>query len=238
VFTPIGVRTVDLTWRNNAYRDDLLNGVKRRELGAGISVNANAMARLGYLYLRRGVWAGQRILPDEFAELVQHPDAAIVGAPSRDPTNFPQASNHYGVLWWTNADSTLPNVPRDAHWAWGLGDSLIVVIPSLDVVVVRTGSGFGRSTWNANYNVLAPFIDPIVRATAPKITVPTLTGRTQTSATASIVSAELAVSAVTQQSSSTVARGYVISQTPSAGTQVARNTGVKLVVSTGAASSP
>lgn len=234
VFTPIGVRTADLTWRANAYRDDLLNGVKRREFGAGISIDANAMARLGYLYLRRGVWAGQRIFPDEFAELVQHPDTAIAGTPSRDPTNFPQASNHYGVLWWTNADSTLPIVPRDAHWSWGLGDSLIIVIPSLDVVVVRTGSGFGRSTWNANYSVLAPFIDPIVRAAAPKIAVPTVTGQAQTSATASIAAAGLAVSAVTQQSSSTVARGMVISQAPVAGTQVARNTGVKLVVSTGA----
>lgn len=233
VFTPIGVRTADLTWRANAYRDDLLNGVKRRELGAGISIDANAMARLGYLYLRRGVWAGQRILPDEFTELVQHPDAATVGTPSRDPANFPQASHHYGVLWWTNADSTLPNVPRDAHWSWGLGDSLIIVIPSLDLVVARAGNGFGRSTWNANYSVIAPFIDPIVRATAPKIAVPTLTGRTQTSATASIVSAGLAVSAIAQQSSSTIARGAVISQTPAAGTQVARNTGVKLVVSTG-----
>jgi CubicO group peptidase (beta-lactamase class C family) len=187
------------------------------------------------LYLRRGLWAGQRILPDEFAELVQHPDASIRGMPSRDPTNFPQASNHYGVLWWTNADSTLPTVPRDAHWSWGLGDSLILVIPSLDLVVVRAGSGFGRSTWNANYSVIAPFIEPIVRATAPKIAVPTVTGRTQASATASIVAAGLAVSGVVQQSSSSVASGNVISQSPTAGTQVARNTGVKLVVSTGAA---
>src|SRR5262249_22925558 len=84
VFTPIGIRTADLSWRANAYRDDLLNGVKRREFGAGISINANAMARLGYLYLRRGVWAGQRILPDDFTELVQHPDPGNVGTPSRD----------------------------------------------------------------------------------------------------------------------------------------------------------
>jgi len=233
VLTPIGVKTTDLTWRSNAYREDLLNGVKRREFGAGITVNANAMARLGYLYLRRGQWAGQRLLPDEFSELVQHPDSANVGVPSRDPTNFPGGSNHYGVLWWTNADSTLPEVPRDAYWAWGLGDSLIIVIPSLDIVAVRAGSGFGRSNWNANYSVIGPFITPIVRATAPKIAVPTLAGRTQASATTTVVNAGLAVSAVTQQRSTTVARGTVISHTPAAGTQVARNTGVNLVVSSG-----
>ncbi|MEN9935542.1 MAG: gamma-glutamyltransferase, partial [Chloroflexota bacterium] len=55
----------------------------------------------------------------------------------------------------------LPNVPRDAYWAWGLGDSLIVVIPSLDIVVARAGSGW-RAGWNPNYAVLQPFLDPIV----------------------------------------------------------------------------
>jgi CubicO group peptidase (beta-lactamase class C family) len=207
--------------------------VKRREFGAGITVNANAMARLGYLYLRRGQWGGQRLFPDGFSELVQHPDAANAGKPSRDPTNFPQASNHYGVLWWTNADSTLPEVPRDAYWAWGLGDSLIVVIPSLDIVAVRTGNGFGRSTWNARYSVISPFITPIVRAAAPKIAVPGVTGRTQSSATTTLLNAGLAVSSVAQQRSTTMARGTVISQTPLAGTQVARNTGVSLTISSG-----
>jgi CubicO group peptidase (beta-lactamase class C family) len=233
VLTPAGLTSADLSWRSNAYRDDLLNGVKRREFGAGITMNANAMARLGYLYLRRGLWTGQRILSDDFVELVQRPDESVVGTPSRDPTNFPLASHHYGVLWWTNADSTLPEVPRDAYWAWGLGDSLIVVIPSLDLVVVRAGNGFARTTWNANYAVLGPFINPIVRAASPKIAVPAVNGRTQASATGTIVQAGLAISGVTQQRSATVPRGNVISQSPAASTQVARNTGVKLVVSIG-----
>jgi CubicO group peptidase (beta-lactamase class C family) len=233
VLTPIGVKTSDFAWRSNAYRDDLLDGVKRREFGAGVTINANAMARLGYLYLRRGQWSGQRLLPDEFIEQVQHPDASIVGTTSRDPTNFPLAANHYGLLWWTNADSTLPEVPRDAHWAWGLGDSLIIVIPSLDLVVVRAGNGFGRSNWNASYDVISPFITPIVRATSPKLSVPNVVGMSQSNAAAALDQAGLASSTVTQQRSSTVQRGNVISQTPSAATLVARNTGVKLIVSSG-----
>jgi CubicO group peptidase (beta-lactamase class C family) len=233
VLTPIGVRTADFTWRSHAYRDDLLNGVKRRELGSGISINANAMARLGYLYLRRGVWRGKRVLPDEFTELVRHPDPALIGRPSRDPANFPLASNHYGVLWWTNADGTLPEVPRDAHWSWGLGDSLVIVIPSLDIVVARAGNGFGRSKWNARYDVIAPFINPIVRAAFPKIAVPNVVGFTQTAATASIDQVGLAVGGVTQQRSATIPLGHVIAQSPTGATSVARNTGVTLIVSSG-----
>ena len=233
VLTPLGLKSTDFVWRSNAYRDDTLNGIKRREFGAGISLNTNAMARLGYLFLRRGSWMGQPLLNEEFIELVQRPAPTNIGKPSRDATNFPQASNHYGVMWWTNADSTLPDVPRDAYWAWGLGDSLLVVIPSLDLVIVRTGSGFGRSTWNANYAVISPFITPIVKAASPKLSVPNVVGRTQSSATTALDQAGLAVSSVTQQVSSTVPNGSVISQAPAAGTAVARNTGVKLIVSRG-----
>ena len=34
------------------------------------------------------------------------------------------------------------DVPDDAYWSWGLYDSLIVVIPSLDIVVARA-----RESW-------------------------------------------------------------------------------------------
>lgn len=44
VFTPLGIRRSDLVWRKNSYRPDLLDGIKRREFGAGISANVNAMA--------------------------------------------------------------------------------------------------------------------------------------------------------------------------------------------------
>ena len=166
-FTPMGITTADLRWRSNAYREDLLNGVKRRELGAGITVNVNAMTRIGYLYLRRGSWAGQRLVPDSFVQQVQQPQPAVVGLPMRDPAGFPQASNHYGMLWWTNADGTLPNVPRDAFWSWGLGESLIVVIPSLDIVAARAGNAWRTGPWTANYAVLDQFITPIAKSVSP-----------------------------------------------------------------------
>jgi CubicO group peptidase (beta-lactamase class C family) len=233
VFTPLGITGADLRWRSNAYREDLLDGVKRRELGAGISVNVNAMARIGYLYLRRGSWAGQRIVPDSFVQQAQQPQTALVGLPVRDPAGFPQASNHYGLLWWTNADSTLPSVPRDAFWSWGLGESLILVIPSLDIVAARAGNPWRTGPWTANYAVLDPFVTPIVKSVPPTITVPQVTGLSQSAATAAIEQAQLAVSAVTQQSGSGVPAGRVISQSPAAGTAVARNTGVKLVVASG-----
>ena len=150
------------------------NGIEHREFAAGMIVNVNALARVGLLYLRRGEWAGgQRVFSAGFADLVRTPRPETGATTVADPVGFPDANHRYGVLWWTNATGALPNVPRDAYWAWGLYDSLIVVIPSLDLVIARAGdkpsttSGeriFGGDTWNADYSVLAPFLDPIVAA--------------------------------------------------------------------------
>lgn len=164
----------DLQWRDNQLRphDPLVppDGIPRRELASGITVNTNAMARIGLLFLRNGEWAGQQVLSPSFIEAVRTPRPELAQIEIDDPDGFPQATTNYGLLWWTNATGLLPNVPRDAYWAWGLGDSLIVVIPSLDLVVARTGndpfSGLPvwRVDWNGDYSVLAPFLDPIVQS--------------------------------------------------------------------------
>ncbi|MBU2478341.1 MAG: chitobiase/beta-hexosaminidase C-terminal domain-containing protein, partial [Gammaproteobacteria bacterium] len=39
LFSKLGISTTDLVWRNNAYRGDTINGIKRREFGSGISAN-------------------------------------------------------------------------------------------------------------------------------------------------------------------------------------------------------
>jgi CubicO group peptidase (beta-lactamase class C family) len=173
----------DLQWRDNKSGRPLTdaNGVKTRELASGINANVNAMARVGLLFLRKGVWANdQRVLSEAFVQLVQTPQTENATATIANPTAFPGATSDYGVLWWTNKSGLLPNVPKDAYWGWGLGDSLIVVIPSLDLVIARTGSDpdsktlphwrtapDGSSAWDGNYTVLDPFLTPIVRSVTP-----------------------------------------------------------------------
>jgi CubicO group peptidase (beta-lactamase class C family) len=149
-----------------------------RELASGIYANSNAMARVGLLFLRKGLWGDTRILSESFVTTVATPPAANANLANPQAANFPGATTNYGMLWWTNAAGLLPNVPRDTFWAWGLGDSLIVVIPSLDIVAVRAGPQAGVNSspgtrvwndddWNGDYTVLAPFLDPIVRAATP-----------------------------------------------------------------------
>jgi beta-lactam-binding protein with PASTA domain len=65
------------------------------------------------------------------------------------------------------------------------------------------------------------------------VAVPSVVNQTEASAKNVIDQAALAVSSLTRQSSSTIASGRVISQSPGSGSKVARNTGVKLVISSG-----
>ena len=91
---------------------------------------ARDWARLGLLYLRNGVWDGQRILPDNWATFVSTPAA---GDPSRG----------YGGLFWINRGGARPKLPADAYWMAGHMGQTVLIIPSRDFVLVRLGPSPG-----------------------------------------------------------------------------------------------
>ncbi len=82
-------------------------------------------ARIGLLYLRDGVWNGQRLLPEGFAKFVSTPAPAW-----RRP--------EYGGQFWVNGVGNW-NLPRDAYFASGAGGQHTFVVPSHDLVMVRMG---------------------------------------------------------------------------------------------------
>ena len=161
VFSPIGIGRDDLRWRTNSYRPKKIAGVMRREFGSGIHANVNAMARIGYLYLRNGMWQDKQLIPSWFVDTARAVPYGITGLPVVKPESYGSASDHYGLLWWNNADGTMKNVPRDTYWSWGLYDSLTVVIPSLDVVASRTGKSWPRTKGGSHYAPIEPFLEAI-----------------------------------------------------------------------------
>ena len=127
------------------------------------------MARFGLLFLRRGQWQGRQLLPAAYVAAAgkPHPVAAELPVHSLSKQMGDHAAKHYGFLWWNNADGSLHSVPRDAYWAWGLHDSLIVVIPSLDIVISRAGMSWKRGDNESHYHVLRPFLEPIAGSCLP-----------------------------------------------------------------------
>jgi CubicO group peptidase (beta-lactamase class C family) len=165
VCTPLGITRQDFVWRKNAYRPAEIDGIPRREFGSGVSANVNALARIGLLYLRGGVWNGQRILPAEFVAEAGTAAKSIRGLTVAAGDPHTGATAHYGLLFWNNADGALAGVPRDAFWSWGLFDSFFFVIPSLDLVVARASAkSWPREPNAAPYEVLKPFLAPIAAA--------------------------------------------------------------------------
>lgn len=176
VYNTLGITATDLVWRDNAFRTKTLsvNGTAtaRRELASGINANVDAMARVGLLMLRQGVWANTPILSNAIVAKAHTPPPEVANAANPNTTDYPGATTNYGMLWWTNTTQQMTNVPKDAYWAWGLHETFIIVIPSLDLVIARAGNkGWHYAgnvqqpdVWNADYNVIAPFLTPIVQS--------------------------------------------------------------------------
>jgi CubicO group peptidase (beta-lactamase class C family) len=83
---------------------------------------ARDFARFGLLYLRDGVWEGQRLLP---AGWVDH---------ARTPTpRQPTQEDPYGAHWWLEIGGP------GSFSAKGFGGQYTVVAPDLDLVLVRCG---------------------------------------------------------------------------------------------------
>ena len=85
-------------------------------------------ARIGQLHLQRGAWGGEQLFSEEFADFVRTPARHAWGDRSA-----------YGGFAYLNAARIIPGVPDDAIIMSGGGRQRTVVVPSLDLVIVRLG---------------------------------------------------------------------------------------------------
>src|SRR5262249_36457649 len=106
---------------------------------ANVLASCRDHARLGYLYLHGGVWAGEQVVSTGYVTASLTPSQSMNRA--------------YGYLWWLNAETPAvdammepwpglmgPFAPKDLFAARGFGNQFIDVIPSLDLMVVRFGA--------------------------------------------------------------------------------------------------
>ena len=92
----------------------------------GLYLAPRDLAKIGYLYLKDGVWDGNRILPEGW-----------VKASTQRSTGPKDGSYGYGYQWWVmprNGEGTY-----DAYAAWGYGGQLLIVVPELELISVFTG---------------------------------------------------------------------------------------------------
>jgi CubicO group peptidase (beta-lactamase class C family) len=157
IYRPIGM--TDKQWSVGYGETNRVEGLNLVGTWGGAAFTPRAAARIGRLMLREGDWDGQRLL-----------DASVVRLCVEAP-NAPQArewegpcSPRPGFGWWTNRDNAWKSTPRDAFLAAGAGNQLLVVIPSLDMVVVRNGTTLSAEpNWlSVEKYVLAPLMEAVV----------------------------------------------------------------------------
>ncbi|MCK0159577.1 serine hydrolase domain-containing protein [Allomuricauda sp. F6463D] len=87
--------------------------------------NTRDWARFGQLYLDEGTWNGEQLFDSSWVDYITTPTAHSNGT--------------YGAHFWLNAEGKYPDVPKDLFSCNGFEGQHVFVIPSKDLVVVRTG---------------------------------------------------------------------------------------------------
>jgi CubicO group peptidase (beta-lactamase class C family) len=145
VMRPIGV--ADEEWSVGYGKTFQVDGLPLVAGWGGGSYTARALARVGRLLLREGDWDGQQLLGKEAVRRITG-DAGLPG--------------HCGMGFWTNADGRYPRLPRDTYYGAGAGDQLLIVVPSLNLIVVRNGETLAPEPKDAK-DVFEAFHDPRVK---------------------------------------------------------------------------
>jgi hypothetical protein len=96
------------------------------------------MAKFGLLYLNKGVWNGQQVVPREWVEESTSPKESI-----GPDLNYPMAIK-YGYWWW---------IPAQGYQARGYNGQYIIVRPDLKMVVAVTSEDQG-----AIFQYLDPYV--------------------------------------------------------------------------------
>ncbi len=133
-------------WRISYGDSYKLDGLKLYSLGSGASLTTRAIARLGQLMLDHGTWDGITIFNPQWMD-------EILFAPLPGPKDLRLGTDEppTGVGWFLNQEGFFPSLPTDAYIAAGTGHNVLLVIPGLRLLLVRTGRSLGKGFWEPLY---------------------------------------------------------------------------------------
>ena len=156
VFEPIGIKENEYSM---GYKKTFpLEGLQLVPSWGGADFTANAVARIGRLMLKKGNWQGIQLIDSSFVEEV----IIYRGTPLSDAHRFetdPLTSEKKQIDfspattlgWWSNYDQVWKNLPPDAFCGAGAENQVLLVIPSLDLIVVRFGGNLFSTAKGENF---------------------------------------------------------------------------------------
>lgn len=149
VMDPIGVPEGE--WSCGYERTVEVDGLPVVANWGGGGYSANAAARVARLMLREGDWEGRRLIGPESVKAT----VSDSGTPM-----------HGGIGWWTNSEGHLGSLPADAYCGLGAGNQVVLVVPSLDLIMVRNGNSLDpNQRFDATTTVLRQLLfNPLMNA--------------------------------------------------------------------------
>jgi CubicO group peptidase (beta-lactamase class C family) len=156
IMQPIGAP--DAEWSCGYDKTVMVDGLPLVADWGGGAYSPNAAARVGRLMMKQGAWNGKQLL-----------DPTVVQA----ATTNARVPNSSGLGWWVNCAADggkrWPTAPTDAFSGAGAGHQFLLVVPSLNLIVVRNGAQLDPK---ADFN--AALDDLIVRPLMLAFTAPVL----------------------------------------------------------------
>jgi CubicO group peptidase (beta-lactamase class C family) len=139
LFRPLGIS--DYHWK--------ITPTGHPDTEGGLYLEAEQLAKIGYLYLNRGMWDGRRIISE----------AWVNASVARQVSNVNPLGWGYGYQWW--------RLDRDGVEIWaglGYGGQFLVVMPQFNMIgVVNSWNVFGQRV----QGVLNPMITAMISAARP-----------------------------------------------------------------------
>jgi CubicO group peptidase (beta-lactamase class C family) len=132
VYKPIGVGQGE--WQVGYGKTFHVDGLDLVANWGGAAYTVRATARVGRLMLRKGNWEGRQLLDSAWVSRV----TAHSGTPL-PPRHAKQHAPASTMGWYDNFDGIWPRVPRDAYCGAGAHNQHLIVIPSLQIIIVRYG---------------------------------------------------------------------------------------------------
>jgi CubicO group peptidase (beta-lactamase class C family) len=157
VMRPLGIP--DDEWSIGYGRPYSLDGLDLYATWGGAGFTPRAVARIGEWMMERGRWNGKAVIREAVAK--QAVEYSGLPLPKRTPAH--PYSPGSGLCWYTNFDSAWPAVPRDAFAGAGAQHQVLLVVPSLELIVVRNGGALSSKEdgfWTEVYRELfAPLME-------------------------------------------------------------------------------
>jgi CubicO group peptidase (beta-lactamase class C family) len=97
-------------------------------------ISTRDLARVGYLMLRQGRWAGQQIVPREWVNQSTRIATPVAQMNTKSHRRGPLG---YGYLWWVWDKPWAVGAFAGAFTAHGMGGQHLSVLPALDLVVAH-----------------------------------------------------------------------------------------------------